>query len=66
MLINLTGAKREDWRAVNIVADLTYQQRKHESSLKTDVQAKNLKRSEEEIRDKKAWKGIGKRGAKRL
>ena len=56
----------ENWRAVNVVADLTYQQRKYESNMKSDSQSKNLKRSEEEIRDKQAWKVVGKRGARRL
>ena len=49
-----------------MVADLTYQQRKQEKSMKADAQAKNLDRSATDIRDRLAWKVIGKRGAKRL
>ena len=49
-----------------MVADLTYQQRKYEANLKTESQSKNLKRSEEETRDKQVWKVIGKGGGRRL
>ena len=62
----LDKCQDQNWKAVNIVADLTYQQRKYEASLKTESQSKNLKRSEEEVRDKQVWKVIGKRGARRL
>ena len=56
----------EDCRVVNVVADSTYQQRKHESSMKNDAQAKNLERTDGDVRDKKAWKVTGKRGVKRM
>ena len=58
--------QNEEWRVVNVVADLTYQQRKSETKLKSDAQSKNLERSEEDIRLKKVWKVLGKRGARRL
>ena len=49
-----------------MVADLTYQQRKQETTMKAAAQSKNLDRSASDIRDRLAWKVIGKRGAKRL
>ena len=62
----LDRSQDENWRAVNVVADLTYQQRKYEATMKTDAMAKNLERTEEDIRDRLAWKVLCKRGAKRL
>ena len=62
----LDRCPNEEWNAVNVVADLTYQQRKQETTMKTDSQSKNLNRSESDIRDRVAWKVIGKRGGKRL
>ena len=62
----LDSCQNEDWRAVNVVADLTYQQRKQETNMKADAQSKNLNRSNSDIRDRFAWKVVGKRGAMRL
>ena len=61
----LDRCQSDDWRVVNVVADLTYQQRKYETTMKNDALAKNLERTEGEMRDRLAWKVLGKRVAKR-